>query len=132
MKAIWFTLALLLLQMPLARSAEYQGKTLDGRTFPAQIYSYETGGIYDAQVQFNQNRATIKFPEGGQFIVKLQHTVITDPAGIEALGAPGRIPLGNSFSVGLSGAGISDNLFPNTPNPLTSFWRISIDLTQLD
>lgn len=128
MKSVWFTLVLLMVQMPLAGAAEYQGKTVDGRTFPAQIYSYETGAVYEAQVQFKQDWATIEFPAGGQFRAKLQHAAITDPARIEVFGSPGRILLGSSFSVGLNYAGSSNNLSPNLPNPLANFWRISIDI----
>ncbi len=131
MKWVGFTLAILLLQIPLVRAAEYQGKTIDGRTFPAQVYSYETGAVYDAQVQFNQDRATIEFPAGGRFMARLQHAVITDPARIEVFGSPGRIPLGNSFSIGLNGMGSSDPLSPNPPNPLANFWSIRIDAAYL-
>lgn len=132
MKWVGLTLTILLLQMPPVRAAEYQGKTIDGRTFPAQVYSYETGAVYDVQVQFNKDRATIEFPAGGRFIARLQHPVITDPAQIEVFGSPGRIPLGSSFSIGLNYAGSSDPLSPNPPNPLANFWSIRIDAAHLN
>lgn len=132
MKFVWFTLAILLCQMPRGLAAEYGGKSIDGRTFPAQVYSYETGGVYDAQVQFNGNQVTIEFTSGGRLLVRLQQPMIQDPTKIEVSGKPGTIPLSNSFSIGFGYGSTSDNLSPNSPNPLGSFWRISIDGVQLD
>jgi len=132
MKSVWLTLAMLLCQMPDGLAAEYRGKIIDGRTFPAQVYSYETGGVYDARVQFNGNQVTITFPGGGQFLARLQQSTIRDPTKIEVFGRPGTIPLGNSFSIGFNYGSARDNLFPNSPNSLGSFWRISINDAQFN
>lgn len=127
MKTVWLTLVMFLWQMPLALGAEYAGKNIDGRTFPAQVYSYETGAIFDAQVQFKQNQVTIEFPAGGRLTARLQQPVIRDLRQIEVFGSPGRIHVSNFFSIGFNYGASSDNLTTSSPNSLGNFWRISID-----
>jgi len=126
MKAVWFTLAMLLWQMSPLLAVEYNGKRIDGQTFSAKVYSYETGAVYDAQVQFDHNQVTIQFPGGSQMIGRLQQSVIRNPGQIEVFGSPGRIPLGNVFSIGLSNGFSGDN-FANPSSSLSNYWRISID-----
>jgi len=56
-------LSLFLLTAP-ALAVEYQGRSLDGKKLPAKVYNYATGGVYDAQVRFEKQRATIYFSAG--------------------------------------------------------------------
>lgn len=93
--------SLLLLSTP-ARAAEYEGKNIDGRKLDAQVYSYQTGGVFDAQVEFNQDLATIYFAGGGQLTVRLNQRAIADPDNILGYGRLGQIPLGRSFAIGLT------------------------------
>jgi hypothetical protein len=59
------TLLLLLLTTP-ALAAEYQDQVIDSRKFTTRVYSYETGGLFGAEVEFRGDRATIHFASGGQ------------------------------------------------------------------
>ena len=120
--------ALLLLAAP-AMAAEYQGKSIDGRKLPAKLYSYRTGGVYDVQVQFNQNRATVYFVNGDKTTIKLSQKTITDPSDIEGVGRLGQFYLGGSFSVGLDYDRSADNQRLPGSQPLEDFWRISLDST---
>jgi hypothetical protein len=84
---------------------ESQGRNIDGRKLDAQVYSYQTGGVFDAQVEFNQDLATIYFAGGGQLTIRLNQRTVADPDNILGYGRLGQIPLSRSFAIGLS----SDN-----------------------
>ncbi len=115
-----------------ANAAEYQGKNIDGRKFTAKAYSYETGGIYNVQVQFKQNQATLYFASGSQKTIRLKQESINNPADIEGY-SPGPFSVGVggiSFSVGIGIADRDvDNLQPPRPHPFEGFWRISLQET---
>ncbi len=112
-----------------ATAAEYQGKNIDGKTFEATAYSYETGGRFDIQVRFQDQRATMIFANGGQTTLRLNQAVITDPYAIEGW-KRGFITLGGLLSIGV--ADNSDhNLQPPRPRPLEGFWRISLKENQI-
>jgi hypothetical protein len=115
-------LALSLLTTP-AIAVEYQGRSLDGKKLPAKVYYYATGGVYDAQVRFDKQRATIYFSEGNQVTIQLKQQVITDPQNIQGFGKLGYYPLSRNFSIGLE----SDNneQLPES-DPMEGFWRISL------
>ena len=119
-------LSILLLLATPTMAAEYQGKNIDGRKLAAKLYSYRTGGVYDVQVQFNQNRATVYFVNGDKTTIRLSQKVITDPSDIEGVGRLGQFYLGGSFSVGLDYDRSSDNLSLPGSQPLEDFWRISL------
>ncbi len=123
--------ALFMLVTP-ATAAEYQGKNIDGKKLAAKAYYYATGGVYDVQVSFRQNRATIYFDGGYQTTIQLKQRFITDPNDIEGFGKLGQIPLSNTFSIGL----VYDNeLVGNSHQPdlpLEGFWRISLDAQEID
>lgn len=61
MKTIGTALLTLCLLSSPSLAAQYQGKTIDGRKLTAKVYSYETGGVYAAQVQFDRDRAALVF-----------------------------------------------------------------------
>jgi hypothetical protein len=117
--------ALLLLTAP-ARAVEYQGKNIDGFKLKGKAYFSSTGGVYDVMVLFKGDAATIFFDNDDQVTIKLRRQVITDPNNIEGVGGLGRYYLGGPVSVGL---GRSDNPMGSS---LTSFWRISVDLTDFN
>jgi hypothetical protein len=117
--------ALLLLTAP-AFSAEYQGKNIDGFKLKGKAYFASTGGVYDVMVLFKGDEATIFFDNDDQVTILLRRQVITDPNNIEGVGGFGRYYLGGPFSVGL---GSGDNPMGSS---LTSFWTISVDLTDFN
>jgi hypothetical protein len=55
-----------------APAVEYQGRNLDGKKLAAKAYYYATGGVYNVQVRFKQERATIYFAEGNQITIQLR------------------------------------------------------------
>jgi hypothetical protein len=128
MKNDWLVLlALFLLSAP-ALAVEYQGRNLDGKKLPAKAYSYATGGVYDVQVRFEQQRATIYFNDGNQITINLKQPVITDPENIEGIGKPGYYPLSRNFSIGLDSGNDAQSF---ESDPLEGFWRISLEESEL-
>jgi len=113
--------ALLLLPLPVS-AVEYQGQNIDNRMLDAKVYSYATGGVYDAQVRFRQNEATIYFVNGDRLNVRLSQRVITDPSDIQGFGRIGFFNLGGIF------LGLDNNDFGN--RQLAGYWKIS--LKQID
>lgn len=124
-------LILMLLAAP-ATAVEYQGKNIDDRRFKAQAYSYETGGLYDVQVQFKHKKATLYFENGGKETVRLKRQTITDPNRIEGY-APGpfSVVLADILKLRLTHGG-GGNLEPPSPRPLEGFWSISLREGELD
>ena len=125
-----FLLSTLLVLVKPAMAAEYQGKNIDGRKLTGKAYFSQTGGVYNVQVLFKKNRATIYFANGGQTTIKLRHQVIADPSDIEGVGGLGQYYLGGLFSVGLvqGDNSIGNNLRPSESQTFQGFWRISLDL----
>ncbi|MGF1601543.1 MAG: hypothetical protein ACFCU8_05880 [Thermosynechococcaceae cyanobacterium] len=107
-----------------ALAAEYQGQNIDGELFEATAYSYETGGLYDIQVRFNEGRATMVFAGGSEQTIRLNQPVITDLNSIEGW-RRGFLTLGGLFSIGVADNS-DNNLEPPRPRPLEGFWRISL------
>ena len=101
-----------------ALAAEYRGQLIDGRKLSAKVYSYETGGVYEAQVHFDRDQAAIVFAGGGQLTLRLKQSQVSDPGQIEAQGGLGQIPLGRLFSLGLSSG---------ESHPLQGLWSIRLD-----
>ncbi|MGA7937128.1 MAG: hypothetical protein WCA35_26490 [Kovacikia sp.] len=123
--------SLILLAMP-TLAAEYRGKNIDGRKLAAQIYSYKTGGVYDAQVQFKQDQAIIYFVNGGQLTVRLNQRTIADPSNVLGYGRQGQLPLGRSFGLGLgSDNGLTGSLNVGTGR-LDDLWRINLNPSGLE
>lgn len=127
MKVLGLVLPTLFLLTPPVMAVEYQGKNIDGTKLAAKAYYRATGGVYDVQVRFKQNRATIYFDGGYETTIQLQQKVITDPSNISGFGKLGHIFLNRAFSIGL----IPDNnLLGDTQpssSPLEGFWKISLD-----
>ncbi|MDM9383044.1 hypothetical protein QUB80_20325 [Chlorogloeopsis sp. ULAP01] len=122
--------ALFMLVKP-TTAAEYQGRNIDGKKLAAKAYYYATGGVYDVQVRFKDNRATIYFDGGSQTTIRLKQRAIADPKNIEGFGKLGQFPLGGIFSIGLD----RDNNIIGNPqladSPLAGLWRISLDSKDL-
>jgi len=114
----WLTLLLLTLLAPTAGAAEYQGRTLDGQPLKARVYSYETGGVFDATVKFEGRRATIRFVNGSQIPAVVDKT-IRNPNRIRATSG-WRI-----FGVGLGAGYGSLSLAPT--RPLQGIWLIDLE-----
>ncbi|MDF5720585.1 MAG: hypothetical protein PUP91_08880 [Rhizonema sp. PD37] len=133
MKVLGLVLPTLLLLTTPVLAVEYQGRNIDDKKLPAKAYYYATGGVYDVQVRFKGNRATIYFTNNSQTTIRLNHRAIADPSNIEGFGRLGQISLNRFFSVGLE---YDNNLVGNRPIPgtraLEGFWRISIDSTELN
>ncbi|MCP6761946.1 MAG: hypothetical protein NHB32_25070 [Fischerella sp. CENA71] len=124
--------ALFVLVTPV-KAAEYQGKNIDGKKLAAEAYYYATGGVYDVQVSFKDNRATIYFNGGYQTTIQLNQPKISDPNKIEGYGKLGQIPLSDTFSIGLefdNNEVGNSQLLPSSPGE--GFWRISLDSTEFN
>jgi hypothetical protein len=106
-----------------AIAAEYQGKNIDGRKFPAQAYLYETGGVFEVEVEFKQNRATLYFANGSRQTLRLNQAVITDPARIEGWGMPFNFQVGGFLRLGIVQSDLG-NLQPS--RQLEGRWQIRI------
>lgn len=102
MKVFGFTLAALCLLAAPTLAAEYQGKTIDGKRFNAQVYSYQTGGVFDAQVEFQRDLAIVYFVSGSQLTIRLNQPSIQDPTAILGYGRLGSLPLTRWLSLGLA------------------------------
>jgi hypothetical protein len=126
MKVLGLVLSILLLLSAPIRAAEYQGKNIDGVLFKGKALFSSTGGVYDVQVLFKGNQATLFFVNGDHITIKLRQQVITDLSDIEGFGGVGQYHLGGAFSIGLSSG---DNPMGN---PLQGFWRINLDLTDFN
>jgi hypothetical protein len=122
MKVFGLVLSVLLLNSAPLEAAEYQGKNIDGVLIKGKALFSSTGGVYDVQVLFKRNQATLFFVNGDHITLKLRQQTITDPSAIEGVGGVGQYHLGGGFSIGLSSG---DNLMGN---PLQGFWRINLDL----
>jgi hypothetical protein len=112
-----------------AIAVEYQGKNIDGRRFRGQVYSYETGGVFQVEVEFRKKQATLYFVNGSRQTVRLKRSKILDPKDIEVW-SRGFFTIGDIFSVGVADDS-SDNLQPPRPRPFEGFWRISLQEADL-
>jgi hypothetical protein len=129
MKNLGLTLlALFLLSAP-ALAVEYRGRNLDGKKLAAKAYYPSTGGVYDVQVRFERERATIYFASGSQITIQLKQLVITDPKNIQGFGKPGYYPLTRNFSIGLE-SGNDAQAFES--EALEGFWSLSIEPSSLE
>ena len=82
---IWVGTVLYLLLTPASiTAAEYNGESLDGKTFSASAYSYDTGNYYDVTVEFSGSDAEVYFQNGGHITLTLDDEEIDDPHNISA------------------------------------------------
>ncbi|MGB8701763.1 MAG: hypothetical protein WCD18_20290 [Thermosynechococcaceae cyanobacterium] len=109
--------------------AEYQGQNIDGKRFPGTVYSYETGGVFEVQVEFKKKWATLYFVNGGQERVRLKRSQIANPQQIYGWSG-GLLNLGGIFSIGIADDS-SSNVEPPHPRPFEGLWRISLKATDL-
>jgi hypothetical protein len=109
-----------------AIAAEYQGQNIDGRRFSGQVYSFETGGVFDVEVVFKQKRATLYFVNGSQQTILLNNPIISDPSDIVGWGRPFFWSLGGVFRVGVADSDFG-NTEPARPRPFEGLWRISVN-----
>lgn len=65
-------------------AAEYNGANIDGETFAASAYSYDTANYYEVSVEFDGDTATITFDQGGSVELTLDDEEIGDPSSISA------------------------------------------------
>ena len=65
-------------------AAEYCGRNIDGETYAASAFSYDTGKYYYVDVEFSGEEVTIFFSNGGFINVTLDDEEIDDPTSIEA------------------------------------------------
>jgi hypothetical protein len=76
--------ALLLSSVSFPFAAEYQGQNVDGQTYDATAFSYDTGKFYNVSVEFDGDEATIFFAKGGHITLTLDDEEIDDPHSISA------------------------------------------------
>lgn len=128
MKVFALVVSTLLLLATPSLAVVYQGKNIDGKKLPAKAYYSETGGVYNVQVLFKGNRATIYFDGGSQTTIRLNKQVITDPKNIEGFGKLGQISLNRHLSIGLhQDDGLAGNGQPSGSLSLGNYlWRISL------
>ena len=113
-----------------AIAAEYQGQNIDGRKLPATAYSYETGGTFDIQVKFKDNKATLYFDNGAKQTIRLHDPVISNPKQIGGWGRPFSLSIGGIFNIGFDDRG-GGNVEPSSPRPFEGFWNLSLNDTAL-
>lgn len=101
MKILAFVASVLLAVTLPAIAAEYQGKTIDGKRLPARAYSYATGGVFEAQVEFRGDLATLYFVNGGELAIRLSQPMIRDPKNIVGYGRVGQLSPGRALSIGI-------------------------------
>lgn len=131
MKILLVILSIFSLLVPSAQALEYQQQNLDGRKIPAKAYYQRTGGVYDVMVQFNKNRATIYFAEGGQTTIKLRQQSVTDLSNIEGIGGLRQIQINQGLSFGLENDATANSIGTSNPGGANELWRINIDSKDL-
>ncbi len=110
-----------------AVAVEYQGKNIDGKKLPGKAYYYPTGGVYDVQVSFKGDLATIYFKGGARTTIRLKQQVITNPDNVQGFGKLGYIPVGRAFSIGCNYDNNTENYVQSNFSPLEGLWRISLN-----
>jgi hypothetical protein len=113
---------------PLAQAAEYQGKNIDGQRWAAKAYSYETGGVFDIQVEFQKKRATMYFVNGSRKTIRLKRAEITDHKNIVGWSL-GVVNIGGILGIGISQD--NGNREPPRPRPFEGLWRIMLNGSEL-
>jgi hypothetical protein len=126
--SFWLVLCTVLLANS-AIAAEYRGKNIDGRRLAGKVYSYETGGVFDVKVEFQNKKAVLYFVNGGQQTLRLKRVEIKDPRNMVGW-SKGFINLGGIFSVSVADDS-SSNTEPPRPRPFEGFWRISLNEADL-
>ena len=76
------SLCLMLSAVPFA--AEYNGENIDGQSFDATAYSYDTSKYYNVTVEFQGDEAIVFMPNGGRIRLTLDDEEIGDPHSIQA------------------------------------------------
>jgi hypothetical protein len=125
---IWPLLLIPFLTSP-AIAVEYQGKNIDGRRFVGKVYAYETGGVFNVEVEFQKKQATLYFVNGSQQIIRLKRSDITDPQNIVGWSRK-LLSIGDIFSVGVADDS-SSNTEPPRPRPFEGLWRLSLKEEEL-
>jgi hypothetical protein len=110
------------------QAAEYQGKNIDGQRWTAKAYSYETGGVFDVQVEFKKKRATMYFVNGSRKTIRLKRAEIADPKNIVGWSL-GVFNIGGVLGIGLSQD--NGNREPPRPRAFEGLWRIILNDSQL-
>lgn len=67
-----------------ATAAEFNGADVDGESFDATAYSWDTARFYDVTVEFSGDTATITFDNGRSIDLTLDDEEIDDPSNISA------------------------------------------------
>ncbi len=67
-----------------SNAAEYKGQDIDGISFDATVFCYETGHYYTVTVEFDNDEAKIFFPKGGYITVTLDDEDIDNAHNISA------------------------------------------------
>lgn len=65
-------------------AAEYKGRDIDGQSFSATAFSYDTGKYYYGTIEFDGTEATFTFSNGKTVTLELDDEEIDDPSSISA------------------------------------------------
>jgi hypothetical protein len=106
-----------------AIAAEYRGQNIDGQRFSGMIYSHETGGRFNVDVEFKDKTATVYFVNGGKKILKLNSRTIRNPREIHGW-SQGIFSIGNVFSIGV--AQDTGNREDPYPRPFYGYWTLDV------
>ncbi len=83
-RLIGLAMLLTLVSPPSSPAAEYLGSNIDGVSYDASAYSYDTGKYYDVTVEFDSDEVTVYFARGGHITLALDDEEIDDPHDISA------------------------------------------------
>jgi hypothetical protein len=106
-----------------AIAAEYQGQNIDGQRFSGMIYSHETGGRFNVDVEFKGKTATVYFVNGGKKLLKLNSRTIRNPREIHGW-SQGIFSIGTVFSIGV--AQDTGNREDPYPRPFSGYWTLDV------
>jgi hypothetical protein len=67
-----------------AHGATYQGRSVDGRWYSADLFNADAGLYREVQVRFNGDIAYVQIPRGPQLNLQLHDEAIVDPRDIPA------------------------------------------------
>jgi hypothetical protein len=81
MKKCLLFVGVFLILCQVLNAVEYNGKNVDGETYDASAYSYDTGEDYDVEVEFKGDAARLHFQNGSELTIFIDDD-IDDPHNI--------------------------------------------------
>jgi len=81
MRFLFFVLCFVALT---SSAAEFKGRNLDGESFSATAFSYDTGKFYTVDIEFDGTEAVLTFDNGNTLTLELNEEEIDDPSSVSA------------------------------------------------